>query len=61
MGTQVIEDRQQFLRIIRLPKIVPHYKDEVNIMRFRLSGDIAAEDDEAFEFAGAPRQFINVR
>jgi hypothetical protein len=30
-------------------------EDDVNIMRFRLGGDVAAEDDETFEFAGAPR------
>jgi len=59
MCAQVIEhDRGLWLTICRI-KIVSHHEDDVNVIGRRFGRDVAPEDDEAFEFAGASRELVD--
>ena len=40
-------------------EIVRHHENDVNIVRRWLVGDIAAEDDEAFQLPGPLGQFVD--
>src|SRR2546428_3062133 len=55
----MMEDQRGLFIAFRLPKIVAHYEDDVNVIWVWLSGDITAKDNEAFEFASAASEVIN--
>ena len=55
----MIENGSRLLVIFKLGKIVPHYENDVNIPRGWFRGDVTAEDNAAFEFAGTSCDFIN--
>src|SRR5437764_13264472 len=57
----MMEDQRGLFIAFRLPKIVAYYEDDVNVIWVGLSGDITAKDNEAFEFAGAASEVINVQ
>src|SRR2546425_11814117 len=57
----MMEDQRGLFIAFRLPKIVAHYEDDVNVIWVWLSGDITAKDNEAFEFAGAASEVINAQ
>src|SRR2546430_3598671 len=44
----MMEDQRGLFIAFRLPKIVAHYEDDVNVIWVWLSGDITAKDNEAF-------------
>ena len=54
----MMEDQRGLFIAFRLPKIVAHYEDDVNVIWVGLSGDITAKDNEAFEFASAASEVI---
>src|SRR5438034_565244 len=57
----MMEDQRGLFIAFRLPKIVAHYEDDVNVIWVWLSGDISAKDNEAFEFAGAASEVVNAQ
>jgi hypothetical protein len=56
---EVVQYREQIVRIILLAKIVAHYEDDVNVVRVGLSGDVTSKDNETFELASVAGEFIN--
>src|SRR2546425_12358408 len=57
----MMEDQRGLFIALRLPKIVAHYEDDVNVIWVGLKGDITAKDNEAFEFPGAASEVVNAQ
>ncbi len=53
---QMIKHRKSIRIVIVFREIVAQDKDDVNIVRLRLRGHVAAEDNEAQQFAGGLRE-----
>lgn len=61
LRSQMMKNWRCFLVGLLLLKIVAHYENDVNVVWVGLRGDVTPKDYEAFEFAGAAREFMNAQ
>src|SRR5438552_4022288 len=61
LRSQMMKNWRCFLIALLLSKIVAHYEDDVNVVWVGLRGDVTSKDYEAFEFARAASEFMNMQ